>query len=390
MKNEGFMLLNIYALIILLILSVIFFSKNRLHKIEDNTYGKLLVTSIITILFGLLLGISLDSNMIYRDFFVIVFNKIYLIGLIITISIFAFYTFCISHAKSKKFNLIQNIYKVSCYINSIIVILLPLSIHLEKGQNMTYGLAMDYTYMVFSIIYLLLFILMISDFKNIKNKKYIPIILLIVEGIGITLIQIFFPSINYIINPSIVITCLIMYFTIENPDVKTLRYMEFAKNEAEKANRAKSDFLSSMSHEIRTPLNAIVGFSEDIISYKDQVPKEVVEDCEDIQNASPTLIEIVGNILDINIIESEKMEIVEKPYNYVEEITKMARVTVTRIGDKPIDFKMDFAPDIPYELLGDKAHIKEIINNLLTNAIKYTEKGTINLNTSRKYKEIIY
>ena len=99
MKNEGFLLLNIYALIILLILSVIFFSKKRLHKIEDNTYGKLLVTSIITILFGLLLGLFLDSNIIYRDLFVIIFNKIYLIGLIVTISIFAFYTFCISYAE---------------------------------------------------------------------------------------------------------------------------------------------------------------------------------------------------------------------------------------------------------------------------------------------------
>ena len=79
-----------------------------------------------------------------------------------------------------------------------------------------------------------------------------------------------------------------------------LEQVELAKDQAEKANHAKTDFLSSMSHEIRTPLNAIVGLSEDIESYKDEVPAEVVEDSIDIRNASQTLLEIVGNILDIN------------------------------------------------------------------------------------------
>ena len=182
-----------------------------------------------------------------------------------------------------------------------------------------------------------------------------------------------------LINFVYAITVFLMYFTIENPDMKMLAEVSAARDQADKANRAKSDFLSSMSHEIRTPLNAIVGLSEDIASYIDQVPPEVVEDTKDIQNASQTLLEIVGNILDISKIESNKMEIVNGPYNLKEEIEGLCKVTSTRIGDKPIDYTLTIADDVPYELIGDKGKVKEIVNNLFTNSIKYTEKGQINL-----------
>ena len=168
-----------------------------------------------------------------------------------------------------------------------------------------------------------------------------------------------------------------MYFSIENPDVRLLNQVENSRDEAEKANRAKSDFLSSMSHEIRTPLNAIVGMSEDILSHKDELPKDVVEDAEDITTASYTLLEIVGNILDISKIESNKMEINNVSYDFKEEAYTLSRILATRIGDKNISFHVNIAEDIPEVLIGDKTHIKEIMNNLITNAIKYTDEGEI-------------
>ena len=135
-----------------------------------------------------------------------------------------------------------------------------------------------------------------------------------------------------------------------------------------------------MSHEIRTPLNAIVGLSEDNLTYADKLPKEVVENSNDIVSASRTLLEIVGNILDINKIEEDKMEIVNSPYNFKEEITSLCKITQTRIGEKNVKFNLSIAEDIPLELVGDKVKVKGIINNLLTNAIKYTDDGDIDLN----------
>ncbi|MEI3498963.1 MAG: histidine kinase dimerization/phospho-acceptor domain-containing protein [Bacilli bacterium] len=193
----------------------------------------------------------------------------------------------------------------------------------------------------------MLIVFCLIDFRHLKNKKYIPIILLILEGIAITIIEFYIPSANFIINPSMVITCLIMYFTIENPDLKLLAQMSLAKDQAEKANRAKSDFLSSMSHEIRTPLNAIVGLSEDNLFYESKCPPEVIENSHDIVNASQTLLEIVGNILDINKIEYEKLEIIENPYDFRDSITSMCKVTTTRIGEKDIKFKFNISEDLP-------------------------------------------
>lgn len=365
------------------LISIVFFSKKK-KELEENTYYKKIL--IFTLLVNTTNFVS--HYMAYKyasdtltDEFCFIFSNINKLGsifiVIITINILSYILYISFEAYRKNFKLNNRINTVVYFVVGILTFLLDFEVYKVGGLTSGKGSAVILT---FGLAFLNLIIALVVALINFKkyDKRYNAIYYIIPLIFFLGVFVLFHPEFN-IYDLILSLLCYLMYFTIENPDVKMITQLELAKESAEKANRAKSDFLSSMSHEIRTPLNAIVGLSQDILLYKDRVPSEVAEDADDIVNASNTLLEIVGNILDINKIESDKMEIVERPYNFRKEISDMVRVTTTRIEDKPIDFNLNMAVDIPHELIGDKTHVKGIINNLLTNAIKYTDSGKIEL-----------
>ena len=341
------------------------------------------MNSLITIAFGLLLGISVTfSNPIIILQKII--NKIYLIGLIFNLCTFALYTNIISYPDSKKKR--KKIYKLILLVNALIVLISPLKIEYMNNSPIATGLATYYTYGIFGIVFLYLLFLVIKNIKKL-NKKYIPILLIITDIMIITGIQMVYPEANYIINPSTVLTLLIMYFTIENPDVKMLEEVSIAKESAEKANNAKSDFLSNMSHEIRTPLNAIVGFSESL--KEDNLSEDSKNKVNDIITASNNLLEIVNGILDISKIEANKLEIINKEYDVHSMLDELVSLTKARIGNRDLLLNVNIDRALPSVLYGDNTRLKQIILNLLTNAVKYTKEGSINFTVSTVVKDNI-
>jgi signal transduction histidine kinase/CheY-like chemotaxis protein len=148
-----------------------------------------------------------------------------------------------------------------------------------------------------------------------------------------------------------------------------------AIQKAEEANRAKTSFLATMSHEIRTPLNAILGLSE--ILLLNQLPDKTRINIEKIYLSGTNLLQIINDILDISKIETEKFAIVTDAYNLVEAVNDCIQFNIIRISEKPIRFSLEINENIPVNLFGDELRVKQIINNILSNAFKYTKRGNV-------------
>ena len=380
------LLLPIAALMLTILLIVVFFSKKSVETEENKIYYKMLIINMISCIISIITYILVKTTNINIEL-VKITQKIYMLTLLLITLYVILYNIIVINANDNVKKKIDNVIWCTYVLFSIIILITPLNV--INYDNVLDGNGLSYEITLFANVFYLLLIILSSIYISIKNRKNfikdIPFLCLIILYIFGIIGRSFIPNVMFE-NFFFSFTLLIMYFTIENPDIKTIEQLNVAKDQAERANRAKSDFLSSMSHEIRTPLNAIVGLSE-TLEERANCPKDMKEDLKDIVSASQTLLEIVGNIMDISKIESEKMEIVEIPYNFKEEVETLVRVSSTRIGDKPVELHVNIAEDIPYELLGDKAHMKQIINNLLTNAIKYTEKGHINLNVKCINKE---
>ncbi len=383
------------ARIVMLILSIIYvsmtlvvyFSKQRINSVENQIYEKLISFVPVVLLmeiFSNLTAIWTPETLIAE-----IVVKFFFISILIWLTIFSLYvcsrTFLrkmpnIEFKKSK----IKKIYFIVCLIFSLAILIFPFNfIMTDKGPYVD-GIG---AYTLAIAVFLLLItdiIAFVKHYKSLMPRERIPMfILLIIIGLIIVLkditpeLQIFATSFSFI--------TVLMFFTIENPDVKMINELNMARDRADKANNAKTEFLSNMSHEIRTPLNAIVGFSNSLIDDSDDKEK-IKDDAKYIVNASQNLLELVNGILDISKIEAGKIEIVNTEYDMKDALDNLVALSKARLGEKPIEFRTSFDESIPKYLYGDISRIKQICINLLTNSIKYTKEGFIEFKVSSVIK----
>ena len=381
MANNFFTIASVFYS---LLLTIVYFKKNRLKTLENKLYSMLVLTNLATVLMAFscyFTIINMDKIPLIND----IVSKTLVVCYFMWINIFTVYVFIIT---SKKYKSIKE-YKISkktiysLIIYSLIIIaiiyILPLYYHNVNLVVYSYGPSANFVYAMSGLYMMIWPFRIISNFKNLKNRRYIPVIIYMIVALVVVIIQKLIPGLLLMTAAQTFVTFL-MYFTIENPDMKLINELNLAKEQAEKANNAKTDFLSSMSHEIRTPLNAIVGFSQVLLD--EDINEKAKDEVNDIIVASSNLLEIVNGILDISKIEANKLEIINSEYYFENIIKEVVSLTRARIGDKSLQLNVNIDPSIPKILYGDYVRVKQIILNLLTNAVKYTKEGYVNFNIS--------
>ncbi len=369
---------SICSFIFVLMFIIFYFSKERLNTLDTKMYSYILVTNTIGIMIDVF-GYFIFKIYGSESFISIMVSKFYLVYYFLWAYFFLLYIFVISFREKSEYLLQKKFTKTIIILTSLficlIILIMPIQITYEDNVAYSSGLSVNMVYGLCFIMVGIMLYCLLRNLKKISTKEYIPLLTFMVLSTFCMIIQKTYPEITLMLMCHSIVTSL-MYFTIENPDVKMVKELEVAKNEAEKANHAKSEFLSSMSHELRTPLNAIVCFSE-LLESKEGLDSESKDFARDIVSASHNLLDLVNGVLDISKIEAGKMELINKEYNSFELFNSLSTMVIPRIGDKPIDFKTVIASDIPPVLKGDTGKLKQIILNLLTNAVKYTDKGFI-------------
>lgn len=366
----------ISGLCISILINLVYFTKRRLKSYETRIFSYLLLAN----LFGLLveLGCSIVSliegvPLLVKTIFVKTYT-IYLVGWLI---LFLYYVVINTFDKYSRFRLVLR--KITNTVFGLLVLLeifLPVE-HIKEG-NVVYasGPAVILVY-IFTILVLGLIVgIMLTHINKIRSKKYYPLFVLILLGSVVMAIQAMHPELLMItaMEAYVVLT---MYFTIENPDLKLMDNLYKSKEHAESSNNEKELFLFDMSQRIKQPIKDIEHRCEEVLTYDDI---DVIKDeIREIDTMTKNLSVTINGLLGISSVESHNVEIVNNKYNLEILLKSIVANYKQVIEDKNLEFRTNIDNTLSEYLYGDSIRVKQIINIIMDNAVKYTEKGYIEL-----------
>ena len=369
------------GVLILIIVIIAFFSKQIYRSNETTIYKKLIICTTI----GLLLDILCTITTVYRNFFGI-FNvivlKSYLVYLISWLYLFTIYAREISKKNETKLDLF--FLKFMLIISVICVYILPISLVVKETGKVRYttGMSVYFTYIISFIYILLIVFYTLSNLKKIKSKKYIPIFAFALIGSLAAYIQFTKPELLLMTFVESYIV-LIMFFTIENPDVKMLNELYKNKEIMESNYEDKYNFLFEITQESRNPLKSIESICNNIENEKDI--KVIKENVKDLSNLAKRLDFTINNVMNVSTLDAQKINIIDKKYNLkkvCEELTK--RISLE--NKKDVEFKYSIPHNDLY-LYGDDMKIKQVLYSLIMNSLVKTNVGYVEfkVNVIEKY-----
>lgn len=355
-----------------LLLILVFKIKKQNNLLSNSTYFILTLSLLVGYILELVmyfLSTTAVNNIILE-----IYTKLYLIFIICWSSIFSVYTFLLSKKDDEYNKKIMMLYALLTVTSSVAIIMLPLNI-IYTNRIILSGNAINFLKVLITCMLSVLYIRTVLSNKIINTIKanYIYVALIILTIVSFLEIKY---QLNIVTTILLFVTYLI-FLTIENPALKEYEIINNLRLRALKANTNKTDFLSNISHELRTPLTSIISSIDEIKSY--DIPQELKDNLNDIIDSSNSLLDIVGNVIDINKIENKIYDLKEKNYDIRDVVEKLIKMNTKKYNKENVVFKYSVSDNTPSNLFGDKTKIKEIINNILDNSFKYTNKGSISL-----------
>lgn len=370
---------SISALFIASLLMIIFFSKKRVKNIETKIYQFMIISGLLCVVFNVI-AIFLIYAVHYDDLS-IWFNKFEQIQYVFWASLLFLYIAELSLSGRKFYNRIrQTATKVAAVVVLAVVLIsmcLPLYLHNENGVLYNYGSSLDLIYLACAVFFLLIIIMIISNIKNVLNKKYIPIFALLLFGAILFWVTSVDPGL--IIAPAILTYVnLIMFFTIENPDAKIIEEKEKINEQLEQLSKTKDEFMSLASHQLRTPLTSIRGYSSMLLDEDmgklNNVQKHAMKE---IESSSERMVFLVRDFLNVSRIQAGNFVLDRIKTNLVEVLNEDIEQLQTIANDHKVKLIKKLPAnltEIP-ELNIDRERIGEIMANLIDNAIFYSHGG---------------
>ncbi|MEI3252101.1 MAG: response regulator [Candidatus Gastranaerophilaceae bacterium] len=381
--------LLIVSFIYTMLTSVVYFSKNRINNSENAVYEKLLSITPI----GLLLEIGCNVTAIYKmnDLVSSIISKLYLIFILVWLTTFTLYILTITKYKGDKLTEYKNSkIRKSIIIGSIfsilLLIFLPIDFVLEKNSAYLGGMGIVFLLVITFLLIILDFILFIKYFKNMTFREKVPMLLLLLLIGGLLLVNNIAPEIQ-IISSSFALITVIMYFTIENPDKKLLEEIHMSKKIADAANEDKSMLIYNMMNEVKSIASDINKSSEVILNSNNLEENRFF--AREIISSNNKLYSMANNIYNIDVIDDINVKTVKNKYNIKLLLKGVISKNRELFEDKDISFRFNIDSNLPNTLYGDSINLKNVLNTIIGNSYKYTDKGYVELSVNAIFKKDI-
>lgn len=392
MKINTTIFLTIISFFYNVLLMIAYFSKDKIKTLENKVYSKLIIINFIGIILELFCTIFAGYAEDYLMFYTIL-NKLFLIELTVWCSVFSIYVFLISSNKEKN-QLKLYLKKVTMFhiiidiITMILIFVLPIQFNINTlGYVMySYGPSVNIVFGSSTLYIILMVTCLVKNFKNIKSKKYLPIYVYMVIGVLVGIIQKLYPEILAFTSMEAFIT-VIMYFTIENPDKKLLEEAHISKKIADAANEDKSMFIYNMMNDVKNIARDINKSSEEILNSDDIEENKYF--ARKIISSNNKLYSMANDIYNIDVIDDINVKTISNKYNIKVLLKEIVRRNKKLFEDKGINFRYSIDSNLSNTLYGDSINLKNVLNTILGNSYKYTNRGYVELSADAIFKNDI-